>query len=106
MVNYSNGKIYKLIAGDGIYVGATCSSLARRKWRHKSKSKKFPTRRVYAKCIEVGWNLVDIVLLERFNCENKDDLHKRERYWIEKIGNLNMQLPMRTTEDNKEHLKK
>lgn len=95
--DYSKGKIYKMIAGDEIYVGATCSTLAKRKGEHKSRSKRKPNRRVYKKCLEVGWDNVDIVLVTYFSCNNKVELHREERRVIELLGaSLNMAIPTRT----------
>ena len=52
----------------------------------------------------------DIILIEHFPCESKEELHKRERYWIERINKVNKNIPTRTDkeyrEDNKDKLKK
>tara|TARA_R110000823_G_scaffold36288_1_gene99188 strand:+ start:373 stop:846 length:474 start_codon:yes stop_codon:yes gene_type:complete len=97
MVNYGNGKIYKLVnnVDDKIYVGSTCSTLSKRKGNHKS-SAKHKDYTVYRHLNEVGWENVNIVLIEECECKNKDELHKRERYFIDELKpDLNINLPNR-----------
>ena len=85
MVNYQNGKIYKLVnsVDDKIYVGSTCGNLRLRKSRHKSKSKLEPNRHIYKHLNEIGWDNIDIILIELYQCNSKDELHARERHWID-----------------------
>ena len=102
MVNYALSKIYKLVNSvDGrIYVGSTASGLARRKSVHKAKSSSNPNRKVYAHLNQVGWGNVDIVLVESYECKNKDELHARERYWMETLhADLNSISPHNTPEE-------
>lgn len=106
---YHNGKIYKLVSNsdDKIYVGSTCMSLAKRKADHKTNSKKMSERHVYKHFNEIKWNNVDIILIEQFKCENKMELERRERYWIETLKpELNKNIPTRTDreyyEDNRD----
>ena len=112
MVNYANGQIYKLVnnVDDEIYIGSTCGTLRLRKSSHKSLARKDTERRVYKHLNEIGWDNVDIILIETCDCQNKDELHRRERYWIDTLNpSLNKVLPRRTHkeyyEDNKETLK-
>ena len=89
MVNYADGKIYKLVnnVDDKIYIGSTCGTLRLRKSKHKSelKNKKYPNRNVYKHLKEVGWENVEIILIENYECKCKDELHARERYWIDEL---------------------
>ena len=108
---YNNGKIYKLVnnVDDKIYVGSTCNLLRVRKNQHKIKSKRDPNRRIYNHLNQVGWENVEIVLIENYECKSKEDLNKRERYWIDELKpNLNIQIPTRTPkewyEENKEYV--
>ena len=127
MPDYSRGKIYKLVnnVDDKIYVGATCGTLRLRKSCHKCHSKKNPDRPVYKHLNEVGWENVNIILIEEIKCENKMELSRRERHWIDELKPvLNLCLPLRTKaehyqdnreailiwgkqyrDDNKEHMK-
>jgi len=43
---------------------------------------------------DVGWNNVNIELLESVNCENKKELYEKEREWVLKLKpTLNQQIP-------------
>lgn len=108
---YSNGKIYRLVnsVDDEEYVGSTCTTLAKRLYGHKKDAQrgKLPA---YKHLNEVGWNNVSIVLIEEYSCENKNQLERRERYWIETLKpTLNKTIPTRTIkewyEDNKDKVK-
>lgn len=107
MVNYQNGKIYKLVnnVDDEIYIGSTCNPLSKRKGSHKTDSKreKCKNMTVYLHLNNIGWENVEIILIETCSCENKDELHKRERYWIETLkSSLNKVLPGRTRKERME----
>jgi len=98
---YQNGKIYKLVHDDKvIYVGSTISKLNKRFVEHKGKSKRNPDRKIYKFISNVGWNNVNIELIENFNCNNKKELELRERYYIELLKpDLNHNIPTRTTKE-------
>ena len=111
MVNYSNGRIYKLVndVDDKIYVGSTTSRLSIRKCHHKKDAKRRPNTRVYQHLNQIGWDRVDIILIEKYECKCKEQLHSRERYWIETLkAELNSNIPTRTNkewrDDNKEQI--
>ena len=102
MPNYQNSKIYKLVnsADSKIYIGSTVSRLSKRKGQHKLKSKTHPERKVYKHLNMVGWGNVDIILIENFECDNIEELRKRERYWIdEKKAELNNNKPLQTPKE-------
>ena len=84
-INYANGKIYKLVNNidDKIYIGSTVNPLYKRKGQHKSTSILKPNIKLYQYLNEIGWDNVDIILIENFPCESKEVLHQRERYWID-----------------------
>jgi group I intron endonuclease len=105
MVNYVFGKIYKLVnnVDDKIYIGSTCTTLARRKSDHKASSKKKPNRPVYQHVNAIGWDNVEIILIEAFACNNKMELEKRERYYIDSLKpELNKNIPTRTNQEYRE----
>lgn len=118
MVNYNNSIIYKLCCKDinvkDIYVGST-TNFIRRKCEHKSKcnniNDKYYNLNVYQFIRDNGnINNWDMVLIEEFECNNKLELHKRERYYIEQLGaTLNSNIPNRSKnewyEDNKDKFK-
>ena len=87
MLDYKNGKIYKLVNNidDKIYVGSTCTTLVKRKHEHKKKSKRCPDRRIYKHILAVSWDNASIILIENFPCESKDELVRRERYWYDQL---------------------
>ena len=52
-----------------------------------------------------GINNTDIILVESYPCENKNELHSRERYYIENNNCVNKIIPTRTSKEfKKEYL--
>jgi hypothetical protein len=113
MPDYNNGKIYKLWSpkGDGIYIGSTVNSLARRKANHKSGYIN-KTSHCNSKILFEKYNDVRIELIEEFPCENKMELNKKEGYYIRTLDCVNRCVAGRTPkeykkewfEDNKERI--
>jgi hypothetical protein len=108
---YANGKVYRLVndVDDEIYVGSTCLPLHKRLYYHKSKARAEPNIKVYQHLNNVGFDNVSIVLIENFNCQSKEELLGRERYWIDELKpSLNKVLPLRTPkewfQDNREKM--
>jgi hypothetical protein len=94
MVNYLLGKIYKIVNNNNneIYIGSTCEPiLARRLAGHVYDYKGYLTgKRSYVtsfKIIESG--NFNIILIEQYPCENKDQLLSRERYYIDTLDCVN-----------------
>ena len=85
VLNYVNSLIYKMVNAldDKIYVGSTCGTLRLRKSTHKSASKIKPNRKVYEHFNRIGWENVRIILIETFPCDNRDELLRREQYFID-----------------------
>jgi adenylate kinase family enzyme len=119
MVNYANGKIYKIEPlmdhdeGD-IYIGSTTKNLlCQRMDKHRSDYKRWKNG-INHKL--TSFNIFDkyglencvITLLETVNANSKDELHTRERYYIQSLKCVNKNIPMRTIkeyyENNKEDL--
>jgi hypothetical protein len=110
MPNYQNGKIYKLVSfqTDKIYIGSTTQSLAVRKAEHVKKYKHFLAGKGnYTTSYElIKLGDVDIVLIENFPCNSKEELHKQERFYIENFKNCsNKNIPTRTSKEYYEHHK-
>jgi hypothetical protein len=114
MVNYANGKIYKLVSfqTDKVYIGSTCEKLSARIAKHKAKYRSFLNgQKCYITAFEIiKFDDVDIVLLEESPCVSKEQLHKRERHHIENTDNcVNKSIPTRSkkewTNDNKDKIK-
>ena len=103
MPDYSKGKIYKLVSNytDDIYIGSTCQSLSMRKGGHSRDYKKYLSGKYHFvssfKLCEKGD--IDIVLIEDCCVHNKDELHRKERYYIEKYNCINKYIPGRTRQE-------
>jgi hypothetical protein len=94
MVNYQLGKIYKIIDlnSNECYIGSTCEpTLARRLANHVSDYKTFlkGNRGYVSSFAIIAKGDYDIVLVESYPCNNKDELHARERYWTNNIDCIN-----------------
>ena len=115
MPDYKNGKIYKIVdnTSDMVYIGSTCQTLAQRLAKHRSsyaswlRDKKTENGLSSFKIIANGD--YDIILIEYYPCESKEELHSRERYWIESFECVNKIRPTRTRkeyyEENREAIK-
>lgn len=110
MVDYSKGKIYRIVCNvtGKQYVGSTTQSLAKRLACHRADYKRYQKGEYHSlTSFEVleGGNF-SIVLLEEVHAESKEQLQRRERYWIEKLECVNQVVPTRTYleyyQDNKE----
>lgn len=104
MVEYKNGRIYKLVCNTTglVYIGSTTRPLYKRKNSHLShynQWKKGNSTYITAfRIIENGD--FDIVLIEQVECNTKEELHRAERRWIEQSDCVNKQVP---TRDRKEY---
>lgn len=114
MVNFTSSKIYKIIdnTNGNIYIGSTTNTLSRRLSEHKSHYKQYlEGKRRNCKSYDILANGdYDIILLEK--CENitsKDELHARERHYIDTLECVNKNIPGRTKKEyyqnNKEEIK-
>jgi len=115
-IDYTNSSIYKLCCRDtditDCYVGST-TNFRSRKYQHKNscnnENLKDYNLKVYQFIREHGnWENWDMVLIEKVNVNDGNELHKEERKWIEQLNaTLNCQLPTRTRkewcEDNREY---
>ena len=103
-MKYDNGKIYKLIdnTNGNIYIGSTIQLLSKRKSQHKEYRNSCVSKFI----IENGD--YDMILIEKYPCESKEELEARERYYIDNTDCINKQLPGRTNQewyqDNRERL--
>ena len=113
-MNYNNSKVYKIISDhtDKIYIGSTCSTLSKRIYEHKANYKSYQNGKYHnvTSFDLISLGDVDIILIEDYPCKNKNQLHARERYWMEQNKNIivNNHMPTRTKkeyrEENKEQL--
>jgi hypothetical protein len=103
MVNYNNSIIYKLCCKDidvkEVYVGST-TNFIRRRQQHKdacNNNVKYNYRVYQFIRANGGFENFDMIQIEKYSCDDKRELHARERYWIEELNaTLNCLIPMRT----------
>ena len=113
MVNYQLGKIYKIVCNKTglIYVGSTCEpTLARRLAKHKGSYNYYLNHQQEKNRYMTSFKIIenddcDIVLIENCPCENKDELHKRERYYIESLDCVNKVIVGQTDKEYREQNK-
>ena len=85
--NYIDGKIYRLLCNDGhYYIGSTIQPLNIRFNVHKHLSKNGPNK-IYEYINEIGWDHVDIKLIENYPCDTKKELTDREKYYTTQSKN-------------------
>jgi hypothetical protein len=108
MVNYSNGKIYKIQhkSGEGqVYVGSTTKQyLSQRMDTHRNDYKQWKNGKIG---LITSFNIFEtygienclITLLESVNANSKDELLAREAYWIKQLNCVNKFIPNRTRQE-------
>jgi hypothetical protein len=86
MPNYQNGRIYKIVCdktGEE-YLSSTTLTLCQRIAQHRCQFKRFMngTNPHYCTSYKVLENNdYDIILIEKYPCNSKEELKARERYW-------------------------
>ena len=102
MVNYADGKIYRLVCNTtGLtYYGSTVQSLYKRLYSHKKLKLNCSSK------IIIEADNYEIVLVEAFACKTKEELHARERFYIESNECVNKVIPTRTHKEFYEAHKK
>lgn len=98
--DYKKGKIYKLICNTSgkTYYGSTCFELHLRLKEHMSISNKSSSYEITKN------NDCEIILVENYPCNNKYELLKRERFYIENNDCVNKNIPTKTElEHRQEH---
>ena len=117
-IKYENASIYKICCNDpnitDCYVGSTTNIIKRRQ-KHKyccnNEKSRDCNMYVYQFIRENGgWDNWSLILIENFSCQNKLELEKRERYYIEELkATLNKIIPTRSQKEyrkeNKEQIK-
>jgi hypothetical protein len=100
MPEYSNSKIYKIVCNKtgAVYVGSTTQKLCVRLSSHRRDYKRYLNGKY---SFVSSFNIIknedyDIVLIESFSCETKEELHKKERHYIESLECVNKNIPTRT----------
>jgi hypothetical protein len=98
MPDFQQGKIYKIVSGNLVYIGSTTQTLKARLTGHIGDYK----RRGQKTCtsyllIESGQ--YEISLIESYPCQSKTELSTRERFWIETTTCVNKIIPGRTQQE-------
>jgi len=108
MVNtefYKNAKIYKIVdnTNGNVYIGSTCKKLCQRLVQHRANYKRYQIQNGrFTSSFEILKNNdYDIVLLENYPCNNKEELRQKEREYIEKFKCVNKNIPNRTQKEYK-----
>jgi len=101
MVNYQLGKIYKIVdnTNGNIYIGSTIKPyLSSRLAGHKNQYKRHLAGQAdYLTSFEILKNGdYDMVLIEECKCDNKMQLHARERHYIDQLNCVNKNKPLRS----------
>lgn len=112
-MDYKNGKIYKLVSNnsDKVYYGSTCSPLCKRLYGHKHDFKRYQEgkKNKITSFQVIRYDDCEIILIENYPCKSKEELHARERYYIENNECVNKVIPTRTRKEyeevNKEKIK-
>jgi hypothetical protein len=112
MPDYQKAKIYRIVSNvcDLVYYGSTCETLSQRLAQHRANYKRYLEGKnnnvTSFEIIEKG--NYEIVLVENYPCNSKEELHRRERFYIENNECVNKQVPCRTKkefyEDNREKI--
>ena len=83
MVNYANGKIYKIVSTqlDKVYIGSTSLELKKRLIKHRNNYKKYIREGCnYASSFEIlKYEDAQIILIEDYPCTTKKELFNREK---------------------------
>ena len=104
MVNYANGKIYKITGGGLTYVGSTTQPLYKRLNEHRNQKASFDRGDKSKSCSSAELLVFDdccITLIEDFPCERKEQLLARERYYYDLLDCVNKMKPLSTPEEKK-----
>jgi hypothetical protein len=108
MVNYQNGKIYKIYSNidDSIcYIGSTCKEkLCQRMSQHRNdyigwcqgKRNKISSYEIFEK---FGIENCKIELIESYPCNSKDELNKKEGEFIKQFNCTNRKIEGRTKKE-------
>ena len=110
MVNYQNGKVYRIVCNENdlVYYGSTTQPLSKRFYEHK-KNHKLYLEGKYGNVSSfeiVKYDSCKVILVEDCPCDRKEQLLSKERFYIENNPCVNKNIPGRTHgeyyQDNKE----
>ena len=103
MVDYGNGKVYKIVCNNTgkVYIGSTTQPLSKRLVAHRLNYKKYLNGKYsFVTSFEIiKENNYEIILIENVPCNNKEELRRKERYYIENNKCVNKVIPLRTDQE-------
>ena len=105
MLDYSKSSIYKIVCNNSgkIYIGSTCQPLHQRLAGHV---RSYKQGKYYSSSEIIAGGNYDIILIEEYKCENKNQLLRKEREYIESLECVNIcKRPIITIEEGKERTK-
>lgn len=97
MADYSKGKIYRIVGGDGVYIGSTTRDLRFRWTEHTYAYKKGGSRSVFELFNKYGVDNCRIELVEEYPCTTRQELHRREGEVIKECQCVNSLIAGRTS---------
>jgi hypothetical protein len=91
---YANGKIYKIISNetDKCYVGSTCQPLSQRMAGHRRDLLNYNNTKKgkYLTSFDIlEYSDAKIILIELVKCTSKEELTKKEQFWIDQLDCVN-----------------
>ena len=107
MTDYQKTKIYKIEShlGDNIYVGSTCKEyLSQRFQQHKTDYKRWKDGKTYNITSfklfeEYGIENCNIILIEAYPCNSKDEKNAREGHYIKELNCVNKNIMGRSKKE-------
>jgi hypothetical protein len=103
MVNYGESKIYRIVCNTTglVYYGSTLNRLSRRLGQHKASYKGFKngSGKFLTSYKVLENDNFEIILVENCPCNSKEELHARERFYIENNECVNIVVPLRTAQE-------
>ena len=109
MVDYQNAKIYKLWSPSQnlVYIGSTTQKLSQRKTKHVSDFKSWQNGK---KNFVTSFTILEcednrIELIENYPCNSREELLKREGYYIKELDCVNKCVSGRTQKEYREEHK-
>jgi hypothetical protein len=111
MPDYKKGKIYKIVDlnEEMIYVGSTCQKLSQRMASHRMKYRRLDYCSSYDIFDKYGVENCEILLIENYPCNSKEELHKKEGEYIRQLNCVNKNISGRNQkqyqQDNKDKIK-
>ena len=112
MRRYENGKIYKIVDNgyNMCYIGCTCESLSQRMARHRHHYNSYlkgnhGKTRSFDIFDKYDITNCKIELVENYPCNNKDELRRREGFYIQNTECINKHIAGRTPQEYRDATK-